>query len=345
MDMGTPAPRQLDISAPRGTRRWRRVFFILAAIGFVGIVAVELFLRFYIGLGDPPIYQTDSRYEYIIKPGIYHRFGHTVSYNRWSMRSADIEPKKTDPRELRILVIGDSIVNGGSPTADAELATTLLEPTLSKELGRPVRVLNISMGSWGPRNMLGYLESFGTFDADIAVIVLNSIDYGDEPTFAPLTSEQPTSKPLLAIQEAITNYLPRAIEKLKGEVAAEEDINPPADRGEKSLQSLRELVGLLRSRGMRVVAVQHLRRDEAESVPFVGQAKIKATLDALSVATLHSVDWFKPHYTDAEPVLRDAAHPNARGQKILAEVLHAAIKRGMADGAYPASATPPPPAR
>jgi hypothetical protein len=326
------APSNVQIK-PRA-RRTRRVLVILALLGLLLTIAAELILRAFVGLGDPPIYFTDDKFEYAVKPGTYRRFGHEIFYNRSSMRSAEIEPKKTDPRELRFLILGDSIVNGGSPTSNSELATTLLEPKLSQKFGRPTRVLNISQGSWGPRNVLGYLEKFGAFDADAAVLVLNSIDYGDEPTFAPLTADQPTTRPIMALQEALQNYLPRAIEKLVGPSGpAEDDTNPPTERGNRSLDSLSALVTRLREEKVPLVVVMHLRRTEVEGRPLIGHAKITQRLKELGVEVIESSQVFQKHYADTPPILRDDAHPSGPGQRILAEVLEAAIDRALAQPA------------
>lgn len=326
MHTASDAPSNVQ-TKPR-TRRTRRVLVILAILGLILTIAAELILRAFVGLGDPPIYFTDDKFEYAVKPGTYHRFGHEIFYNRFSMRSAEVEPRKTDPRELRFLILGDSIVNGGSPTSNSELATMLLEPKLTQEFGRPTRVLNIAQGSWGPRNMLGYLEKFGSFEADGAVLVLNSIDYGDEPTFAPLTADQPTSRPILAIQEGLQNYLPRAIEKILGPSGpADDDTNPPVERGTRSLDSLSALVTRLREDKIPLMVVMHLRRTEVEGRPLIGHAKIVERLKALGVEVIESAPVFQKHYADTPPILRDDAHPSGAGQRILAEVLKAAIDR------------------
>ncbi|MFN9972192.1 MAG: SGNH/GDSL hydrolase family protein, partial [Phycisphaerae bacterium] len=111
------------------------------------LLAAELVARFGLGLGDPPLFQKDDAIEYVLKPGTYRRFGHTIHINRWSQRSPEIEAKKSDPNEFRVLVIGDSVVNGGALLDDTEIATTLRERALATQLNRPVRVLNISAGS------------------------------------------------------------------------------------------------------------------------------------------------------------------------------------------------------
>ncbi len=316
-----------NIPKPRKARRLRRALFFLSGLGVVCLIAIELVLRVVIGMGDPPLYDTDPGWEYAVRPGVYHRFGNTVSVNRWHMRSPDVDKRKSDPNELRILIMGDSVVNGGSPTDDRELATTLIQQSLAAELKRPVRVLNISAGSWGPTNLLEYTKAHGTFDADIAVIVLNSLDYGDEPTYAPLGAEMPTSKPWLAIQEGLANYVPRAIEKVRGvQPAPDTDLNPPPERAERTLASIRSLVTRLRADGIRVAAVQHMRRDlEIKKSPLIGHAKLGGELRSLGVPIFQTDAWFRAHDADVPSVWRDDIHPSAAGQRGLASVLAEAV--------------------
>ena len=71
------------------------------------------------------------------------------------MRSAEFPKHKQDPRKLRILVLGDSIINGGTLTDQDDLATELLRRDLIERLGRPVVVGNIY------RRKLGTAESAG----------------------------------------------------------------------------------------------------------------------------------------------------------------------------------------
>ncbi|HEX2973620.1 MAG TPA: hypothetical protein VHP11_14895, partial [Tepidisphaeraceae bacterium] len=164
----------------RRPKRLRRMVGVVA-MGLVGLLVVgEGIARFGLGLGDPPLSIADPQIEYLFKPSMsYRRFGRHISFNAYSMRSGPTTQKKTDPGEVRVLVVGDSVVYGGVQSDDSEIATTLLEPRLRDVLHRPVYVGNISAGSWGPPNMLAYARRFGWFDADVVVIVLSSDDYCD----------------------------------------------------------------------------------------------------------------------------------------------------------------------
>lgn len=88
----------------------------------------EVVCRKVLGLGDPPLYIADSEIEYLLKPNQnLMRFGNEIIVNSWGMRSPEMSSKKNNADELRVLVIGDSVVNGGSQIAQAQLSTSLLQ--------------------------------------------------------------------------------------------------------------------------------------------------------------------------------------------------------------------------
>ena len=124
--------------------------------------------------------------EYLLQPSkTYHRFHHQIAVNRYAVRRR-LPPRKFRPNELRVLVIGDSIVYGGVRIDQTEIATEILKRHLQQNLGRPVVVGNASAKSWGPPNEFSYLKRYGTLDADVIILELSSHDYADAPTFRPV---------------------------------------------------------------------------------------------------------------------------------------------------------------
>lgn len=85
-----------------------------------GLLCAEVSLRKIVGLGSPVLSVTDAQTGYRFKPNQkLLRFGKRVEYNQYSQRSEPIiESKAVD--DLRILMVGDSVLNGGNPT-DQEL--------------------------------------------------------------------------------------------------------------------------------------------------------------------------------------------------------------------------------
>lgn len=134
----------------------------------------------YFGLHQYPLFVESSEFEFIHKPNqatlIYRNKFLT---NEYSMRSKQITKNDTSV----VLLLGDSVVNGGNTIDQDELASTILENTLTEKMGRSIRVLNISSYSWGPDNIYAYLKKYGTFNANLMIYVCNSNDAVDHMTF------------------------------------------------------------------------------------------------------------------------------------------------------------------
>lgn len=172
------------------------------------IILAEVLLRLVFGLGDPVLVQADPDTGYRFQPNQnVFRLGKRVEYNQYSQRSEPISLKKPQGT-LRILMIGDSVLNGGNPTDQPQTITELVEDQLSTS-GLPVEVLNASAGSWGIGNQLGYLQKFGTFGSDAVILQIGTHDLTQPTsTSAPVGRDPnyPTSPPLFAIQEVWIRY-------------------------------------------------------------------------------------------------------------------------------------------
>jgi hypothetical protein len=149
-----------------------RVIIFLVLLG----AGAEIVLRYKYGFLCAPLYVADPDFEYIYAPNQeVKRFGNIIRTNEYSMRS---EPVNTSDTTV-ILLVGDSVVLGGSLTDNDSLASTMLEKRLTRTLNRTVRVLNIAAGSWGPDNVAAYLNKYGLFNADLICLVASSHDAHD----------------------------------------------------------------------------------------------------------------------------------------------------------------------
>lgn len=316
---------------PQKRRRWlRRTLIGLAALVVLGVVSVELYARFGLGLGDPPLYQPHETIEYLCKPGEYHRFGNTIRINDHHMRSEPITPQRSSDDELRVVFIGDSVLHGGALTDQAALATTMLQRRLNEKLDAPVKVANISAGSWGPPNMLAYFEAFGFFDADVVVIVLSSHDVQDAPTFEPLDPEAlPTRAPVLALEEAVGRYLVQYAKWhwLGGKEAAKADSVESPDVELDMAQvavceaALQEMVLAAERAGARVLLVQHVAYKELEEGAEPGKRRLAITGRAAGATVIDMQQPYTTGLRSGQPIFRDYIHLSDSGQKLLADEL------------------------
>ena len=307
----------------------------LLALAVALLAATELACRGILGLGTPPLYEADAGFEYRLRPNQdLQRFGNHVFVNRWGMRAPDFEARKTVAGELRVMVMGDSVVNGGSQIDQADLSTTRLQARLQAELGGPVTVGNISAGSWGPGNWLAYADRFGFFEADVVLLVLGSGDHADNPTFAPLGADHPTQAPTLAVQEAVQRYLPRYLARYLPQLRSwsEEPSVAPTDQlaAQDSAKGLGDLEAFLlkaRAEGRRVVVLHHPDRRETASGQYLqGHAQIRSLVQSLELPFIE----LRTTYLSAETdIYRDDVHHSTHGQRVMADALFNAVLQTM----------------
>ena len=296
--------------------------FFLISIG-------EIFARYFLGLGTPPLSITHPKIEYMYKPNQdVYRFGNHFVTNQYGMRSEPFTKKKSSD-ELRIMVFGDSVVNGGNLTDQAELATSILKERLAKTLGKNVVVGNISSGSWGPGNWLAYAEEYGFFDADIIVLVISSHDYIDNPTFQPLDKNtHPTEQPVSALLEGIERYLPRYLPQIPtSTVATENNQYMPGEKEVKQgLGDLKNFLELAKNNSNNVFVFQHYEKLEIESFyPKIGNKLIKEICIQLGIISISLETYFRRSIKDGFNPYHDEIHPNKIGQKLIAEAILAKI--------------------
>ncbi|MDB5329627.1 MAG: hypothetical protein JWP03_778 [Phycisphaerales bacterium] len=334
---------------PTLPHRLRKFALRLAVVILALAIGGELFCRFYLGMGDPPLMMADPQMEYLFKPSrTYHRFGHRISYNAYSMRSDDFPLRKSDPDEFRVLVIGDSVVNGGARVDQSELVTSRLQQQLRQDLGCPVIVGNISAGSWGPPNELAYIKRFGLFSADVVVLVLNSDDYRDLPTFSPVVGVNPNfpdRAPPSALLEAITrgvhDYIPWLYPASPTD-APEPTATPDTVR--QCLDAEREIFRMARDGNAAVFLMQYQAADEMGDTKEPGYAEIKAVGKECNVPIIETGPSFAAALAGGATLFRDPIHPNAAGHKIMADLLLKPVedvaRSRQAGAATPDAATP-----
>jgi hypothetical protein len=216
---------------PAGGRNWLAA---LALLGVIGFIAGELVLRYWFGFHSPLLYSGDADCGYRPRPGQTLQTGRgRVTINNFSMRCpSDVEAKKPDG-VFRIFLIGDSTLFGGEYLTDEETYALLLERKLNGEHGgggRRVEVLPMGVNGWGPLHALGYVNRFGTFEADLGIIAMSAANC-DRPLTLMDGTRFPAVKPRLAWEVVFSkiaweqnrkiatggtgNYFPAAAESLR----------------------------------------------------------------------------------------------------------------------------------
>lgn len=299
-------------------KRWPAVI----AAGFLALlVAAEIGLRIFIG--DRPLFRPHPTIEYENAPNqSLHYRGALIETNSLGLRNPEIADKPADV--MRVAVFGDSVVFGHINTDQADLATTLLAKERAPD-GRRIETLNIAGNSWGPGNMLAWLDVHGDMSADAAIIVLSTHDLTDDRTFAPLSARfQPTSRMPLALLDLAARYIgpPTPI------VGA-----PTASMAGDAQRSLPLLLERLNALPQGACLIIHEERGERASV-----ALSTGAADLLALAATQAVRAIETRTTITSDGFSDYIHLTAKGQRQLADAMRACP--ALAGSTSPAPPTP-----
>ncbi len=339
-----PGSKPVDARHTRPTWvRWlRRIGIAFIAITIAGAIAGEIFLRMRYGLGSPLLYVDHPTIGYTAKPNQdMTRFGNHIVTNIYGMRSKPITPQKTNPDELRILLIGDSIIFGGNLTDHEDLPATILQHRLETLVKRPVVVATAACGGWSPTNMLAYVREYGLFDADVVVLILSTHDWRQNET-ARLSqdtsdSRYPRTKPLSALGEAYFRYLPTLL-KLQQESnehiagfekdtpTSEIEIQTTWDPEQTSESTVRELVQFVtKEHHTPLIVGLHQEWDELRTEPYPAYHEWQKLFQEMNIPTYEFAPKFIEWFQNGMSPYRDYIHPNNLGHDAIAMTLREPI--------------------
>ncbi|MUL37286.1 SGNH/GDSL hydrolase family protein [Gloeocapsopsis dulcis] len=303
----------------------------IPSIAIIALTATEIALRLAFGLGNPVLSQADADTGYRFQPNQkLSRFGKTIEYNQYSQRSEPITLEKPQGT-LRILMIGDSVLNGGNPTDQSQILSELFKAKLSTSQDS-TQVLNASAGSWGIGNQLGYLRKFGTFQADAVILQIGTHDLiqpkstservGRDPNY-------PNQAPLLAIQELVSRYaLPKTTRLLKLNSSSTEipevASNQQKLQFEQNMESFKNIVNRLRTENIPVFVLYTPNR--ADLLPNFNSPPYKSEffqlLKSLEIPVIDThTNWSNLPPATVVTYFRDQVHLSVAGNQAAAELL------------------------
>ena len=312
-----------------------KVLLIILGVLLGLVVTVEIGLRLFFGLGKPPIYIADEQIGYLLAPNQKTtRMGNRIAINAYSMRSDAITLERS-PSTLRVLLLGDSIVNGGWWTDQNQTLSVLLAaqltPFTSQQVFEQIDVLNASANSWGPRNELAYLQKFGTFNAQAVVLVINTDDlFATAPTSIPVGRDRnyPSHRPALALVEAISRFLPYESVPEMAAVRAE-----GGDRVGFNLDAIEQVYRLSQEAGAEFLLVMTpLLREIGEREPRDYEIKARNRLIRLTqdqqISYIDCLPIFNTMPTP-ENMYRDHIHLSPQGNQQVSDVIARSLERNM----------------
>ena len=335
-----------------------KVSLIILAIAAALLVVVEITLRVLFGFGNPLIYIADPHCGYLLAPNqSVRRFGNRIEINQHSMRSPPIAPIPAVSTR-RILLLGDSVANGGwwtdKPNTISEIMARLLvqdpgdgrdeevrgdgevksnpvspSPPLSLSPSA-VEVLNASANSWGPRNELAYLQKFGHFGAIAVVLLINTDDlFAKTPSSWIVGRDRnyPNRKPPSAIVEVFNRYL------LPSPPLPELD-SPKEEGGDiigYNLEAIRQIKTIATSVNAQfLLAITPLVREISDRYPRDYEIKARNRLTQFTqTEQIHYLD-FLPIFKSVEhpiKLYRDNIHPSIQGNQLISQIITNSLRQ------------------
>ncbi|MER3433536.1 MAG: lipolytic protein G-D-S-L family [Leptolyngbya sp. ERB_1_1] len=298
---------------------------IAIALLSIALIFLELALRIRFGFGDPLLYIADTEIGYLLAPNqSVRRFGNRIEINPYSMRSRKFAPK-SEIGTKRVLMIGDSIINGGWWTDQKDVVSELIARS-----SKPLEVLNASANSWSPRNELAYLKRFGTFNADVIVLVINTDDlFGTQPTSLAVGHDRnyPNRKPISAIVEVVDRYLlpapelPAELKKIQSEGGDRVGINLDA------IRQIRDIA--IQNKAEFVLAMTPLFRELTPSGSRDYEITARQRLTKMTqIEQIQYIDFlaiFQAESSQIQDLYRDHIHLSSSGNRILSDRIRNSI--------------------
>jgi len=299
-------------------------------LALLGLLLLELGLRG-LGLGNPPLYVADPEAGYRLRPHQrLRRWGKRMVINRHSLRNAE-SVNELPVEGWRVLLLGDSIVHGGTWTDQNQTLSEQVRQFLMPRLGGAGIVLNAAAPSWGPQNQWGYLRQFGTFEAQVVMLLLNTDDlFAPPPTDWPVGRDRqyPRHRPPLALWEALSILLARPAQRLA--------TRPPSgDPVADNLLTIEQMRQFVQPQAQFLVALSPLRRELKQPGPRdyerVARQRLRALLQRGGVPFLDLLPRWNA-LANPEILYRDGIHPSPAGNAQLSQaiaefILHHASRR------------------
>lgn len=300
--------------------------FSLAGITLI----VEISLRLFLGLANPPLYIEDETIGYLLAPNQEtRRRGNNIKINQYSMRSAEITDDKAQGVS-RVMLLGDSIINGGWWTDQKDiLSETIKEELIKNSAIDRIQVFNASANSWNPRNELAYVKRFGLFEADVLVLVINTDDlFGTAPTSVVVGRDvnYPNTKPPLALIELYERYFVKQKPIPELEAVRKEG----GDRVGLNLEAIESIKAIADNNNTQfILALTPLLRElKADSRDYEQKARNRLQ-ELVKQQQIVYID-FLPIFADfpqPEFLYRDHIHLSPQGETIVSKTLAEAINK------------------
>jgi len=292
----------------------RKALTVLMAF-MVLAVAAEFSLRSLFGLGSPSLAVADPDVGYYFAANqSLRRFGNTIAYNEYHMRS---EPLKANP-SYRILMVGDSVTNGGALTDQKDTIPEILEQKLNERMGSEGEVLSASAGNWGLENECQYLRKFGTFNASLIILQVDRNDLYEAKAGSDVvgTEDFPAVNPPAAISEFLGRYV---FHRVFQEAPKESGAGVYQSRVLANIDCVRGIASLAKEKNVTLMVLFVPGREEIGGGRNPEENRLFLLLEENNVSY---VDLLDTKYGLQKNEFRDQWHPSVQGNQRIAQALY-----------------------
>ena len=298
----------------------KKISFIILILCL--IIGLEVWARNYLELGELATYREDAQFEYIYSPNqTVRRHGTLIQTNKYSMRSQALKQN-----EDRVLMFGDSVLNGGNSTDHSELATTLLENQIQQLCDKSIRVLNVSAVSWGPDNAYAYLMKYGDFNATEIILVFSSHDAYDNMSHEKIVGihpSYPSDKPYLALTDGFSRYFIPKVKSLLSKTQKENINKASVNDNERFNSGWKNFIRYSKSHKIKLTVVLHPTTSEIKSGVYNDNGLL-----IISFLKKNNIPYILELGNNTKlRYYRDEVHYNKEGQRFLSSEIFPIIKK------------------
>lgn len=297
---------------------------IISLIFFILLISIliEFSLRLFLGLGNPPLFVADEDIGYLYKANqSLVRFGNEIFYNEFHQRSDPLMKNYG----YRILIVGDSITNGGVLINQNKTISELLEKKLNKKCNCTGEVLSASAKSWGIENEWEYIKKFGIFNSGFVILQIGTHDLLQAKSTSDSlgTHRHPLTKPFAAIYELLQYKNLEIFENNINEQSKDIDYSL---QFQKNLNATQNIINFVKERNSTLIVLLTPNRDELDKETDLKEKE--KFIELLNKNNITFINLLDKEFGLKKEHFRDGVHLNERGNGFVGNVLFEHIKDG-----------------
>jgi lysophospholipase L1-like esterase len=302
---------------------------LLPLLFIITVISAE-FSAGMIGFGHPLLYKSSSAGYELAPHQSANRFSKFTHINALGTRGPETT-RFPASGVYRILVIGDSVANGGTRINDDQTWPMQLQKALAG-MGRPVEVVNAAAGGWAVQNEAAWLHEHGTLGARLILLEINEKDLDQSfvgPELLDTNTSFPSKTPSSALGELFTRYM---MPRLGLRITSADPGSTASAFQEQNTAAVLDAVEAIRTLA---------EADGAELAIFYWDLRLPTPMEVVSArsrlftyAAQHEITVIRPDLKKnygGTLFFRDDIHPNVAGNATIAQKLSERLQTYVGD--------------